>query len=239
MKPRQLFTGILLCLICLVCTLNLQAKTTKIAIVSVADTTFIHRHIGFTAFTNYIDTLPINFSMINYVESKLQSYLNPGFSVSVVQLPDSVSKVKNRFFISAKTKKVKEWIYNNKDLYDFVIVIDNAGLSENNQLIPKNTSGIFSNHSYASYYSTISFFAYQTSNVKLIEYYNLGGVFIMPLRNFKLPKERNNFTPEILNFLYDGFKNYLDSRVVYFLVKTDLLAQDKKDIIKSESGTIK
>ena len=165
--------------------------------------------------------------MINYVESKLQSYLNPGFSVSVVQLPDSVSKVKNRFFISAKTKKVKEWIYNYKDLYDFVIVIDNADLSENNQLIPKNTSGIFSNHSYASYYSTISFFAYQTSNVKLIEYYNLGGVFIMPLRNFKLPKERNNFTPEILNFLYDGFKNYLDSRVEYFLAKSNLLLQDK------------
>jgi hypothetical protein len=227
MRPGHLITGFFLCLICFVFTLNLQAKTTRIAIVSVADTTFIHRHIGFTAFTNYIDTLPINFSMINYMESKLLSSLNPGFSVSVVQLPDSVLRAKNRIFISAKTKKVKEWINSNKDLYDFVIVIDNAGLSENNQLIPKNTSGIFSNHSYASYYSTISFFAYHTSSLKLIEYYNLGGEFIMPIRNFRLPKERNNFTPEILNFLYDGFKNYLDSRVEYFLAKSNLLLQDK------------
>jgi hypothetical protein len=224
---------------CFICTLNSKAQTTKIAIVSVADTTFIHRHIGFTAFTNYVDTLPINFSIINHIEGKLISYLKPGFSVSVVQLPDSVSKVKNKFFISAKTKKVKEWIYNNKDLYDIVIVIDNAGLSENNQLIPKNTSGIFSNHSYASYYSTISFFAYRTSNLKLLEYYNLGGEFIQPIRNFKLPKERKGFTPEIINFVYDGFKNYLDSRVEYFLAKTYLLPQDKIDMIKAESGTIK
>ena len=83
MKPLHLLLGLLLILSCL--TFNLQAQTSRIAIVSVADTTIIHQHVGFTVFTNFIDTMSINFSIIGHLEKKLLTYLTPGYTVTVVQ----------------------------------------------------------------------------------------------------------------------------------------------------------
>jgi len=237
MKPLHLLLGLLLILSCL--TFNLHAQTSRIAIVSVADTTIIHQHVGFTAFTNFTDTISVNFSVINHLKYKLLTYLTPVYTVTVVQLPDSVLKAKNGFFSSAKSKKIKQWIKNSKDLYDVVIVIDNMGLSENYRPMRDNTSGFFSRISYISYYSTISYFGYRTSNLKPLEYYNQGGEFMKPVRNFKLPEDKRSFTPEMKTFLFEGFKNYLDSRVEYFLTKSYMVSQDKIDAIKTESGVKK
>ncbi|MDP4239436.1 MAG: hypothetical protein Q8904_08210 [Bacteroidota bacterium] len=239
MKPTHLLTCISLCLSTFVCTINTRAQTTKIAIVSVADTTCVYQHVGLTAFTNFTDTLHVNFGLIQHLEERLQAYLNTEFTVTVVRLPDSVTRVKNTFFSQARTKKIKQWIKNSRDLYDLVIVIDNMGLSENDRPIRENTSGLFGRMSYLSYYSTISFFGYRTSNLKPLEYYNQGGGFVRPIKNFKLPDDKRSFTPEMRTFLYDGFKNYLDSRVEYFLTKTYLMPQDRIDKIKSESGNVK
>jgi len=234
MKPTHLLTGLLVCLSYFACTQNCRAQTSKIAIVSISDTTFIHQHLGLTAFTNFVDTLHLNFSMIDRMEKTLHTYLDPGYTVTVVQLPDSVLKVKNGFFSAARTKKIKQWIKNSKDVYDIVIVIDNMGLSENERLMRSNTSGLLSRMSYISYYSTISCFAYRTSNLKELEYYNQGQL-VKPVKNFKLPENKRSFTPEMINLLYNGFKNYLDGRVEYFLTKTYLIPQDKIDAIKGES----
>ncbi len=240
MNSKNLFQCLFLGLTCLVFNLNSQAQTSKIAIVSVADTIFVHRHVGLTVFTNFTDTLPVNFSIINHLEKKIQFYCKENYSVSVVQLPDSVLKLKDGFFSSPRTKKLKQWIKSTKALYDYVIVIDNMGLSEiYSRLIPKNTSGLFSRISDISYYSTISFFAYHTSDLKVFEFYNEGGQFIMPFKNFKLPEDKRSFTPEMKNTLYDGFKTYLDSRVEYFLSKTYLVPQDRIDAIKTQSVTNK
>jgi len=239
MKPTHLLTGLFLCLTMFVCTINSRAQTHKIAIVSVADTTFIHQHVGLTIFTNFTDTLPINFSIVNHLEKRLQAYLNPGYSVKVVQLPDSVLRAKNGFFNQARTKKIKQWIKNSKDLYDFVIVIDNMELAENYRPMRNNTSGVFSRISYFSYYSTISFFGYHTSSLKPLDYYHQGGEFTSHIENFKLPEDKRSFTPEMMTVIYDGFKRYLDKRVEYFLAKSYLLPQDKIDAIKADNGNAK
>jgi len=237
MKPTYLLIGLLFILSSL--TFNIQAQTSRIAIVSAADTTFLHRHAGLTVFTNFTDTLPVNFSIIGYLEKELVNYLSPGYSVAVVQLPDSVLKAKNGYFSSARSKKIKQWIKNSKDLYDFVIVIDNMELNEVYKYIPKNSSGLLSRPSFLSYYSTITFFAYRTSNLKALEYYNEGGQFLNPIKNFKLPEDKKNFTPEMMNLICEGFKSYLDRRVEYFLAKSYIVPQDKIDMIKAGSGTAK
>lgn len=148
MKPIKFLTGLLVSLSCFV--FSLQAQTTRIGIVSAADTTLIYLHLGLTALTNFIDTIHINFSIVDHLEKKLQVYLNPAYTVTVVHLPDSVMKVKNGFFSQARTKKIKQWIKNSKDQYDFVIVIDNMELSENCRPMHNNTSGLFSRMSYLS-----------------------------------------------------------------------------------------
>jgi len=239
MKPTHLLTGLVLCLTMFVFTNNSSAQTSKIAIVSVADTTFLHRHAGLTVFTNFTDTLPVNFAIVTHLEKKLQTYLTPVYSVTVVQLPDSVLKAKNGYFSSSKSKKIKQWIKNSKDLYDFIIVIDNMELSDIYRYIPKKSSGLLSRPSFLSYYTTITFFAYRTSNLKPLEYYHEGGEFLKTIKNFKLPDDKKSFTPETMNLIYDGFKSYLDSRVEYFLAKSFLVPQDKIDAIKAESGTTK
>jgi len=237
MKQMYNLSGLLFIISCLVLVSGLQAQTSRIAIVSAADTTFLHRHAGITVFTNFTDTLPFNFSIVNHLETKLQTYLVPGYTVTVVQLPDSVLKAKNGYFSSARSKKIKQWIKNSKDLYDFVIVIDNMELPEVYKYIPKNSSGLLSRPSFLAYYSTITFFAYRTSNLKALEYYNQGGELLQPIHNFKLPEDKKTFTPETMNLINSGFKTYLDSRVEYFLTKSYMVPQDKIDAIKAESGT--
>ena len=237
MKPNHLLSVFLVILSCLA--FSLQAQTSKIAIVSVADTTILHRHAGLTVLTNFRDTMSINFSMIGHIEKKLQTYLVPGYTITVVLLPDSVLKAKNGYFSSDKSKKLKQWIKNSKDLYDFVIVIDNIELSEVYRYIPKNSSGLLSRPSFLSYYTTITFNGYRTSNLKALEYYHEGGEFLKPIKNFKLPEDKKTFTPETMELINIGFRKYLDSRVEYFLSKTYMVPQDKIDAIKAESGTVK
>lgn len=222
----------------LICSINAQAQS-RIAIVSVADTTFVHRHVGFTVITNFKDTLHVNFPIINYLESKLKFFLDDQYKISVVNLPDSVLKVKNGFFSSARTKKINQWIKASKELYDYVVVIDNMGLNENDRLIPENTSGLFSRMNGVAFYSTISFYAYRTSNLKPVEYYNQGGKFILPFEKFKLPEDKRSFTPEMMVMINDGFKFYLDTRVEHFLAKSYLCPQDRIDAKKAQTSSTK
>jgi len=244
MKSKQLFLCLFLCSGSLF-NMHIAHAQTKVAIVSAADTTFIHRHLGVTIFANFTDTLPINYSIVNYVEKKIQFYLNENYSMSVVQLPDSVLKLKNGFFSSARTKKVKQWIKSNKDLYDYVIVLENMSLPDIYGLIPANTSGVYSKNAmfrskpFCAYYSSITFYVYRSSDLKPLEYYNGGGELFVPIKKFNTPTEKNSFTPQMLDFIYEGFKGYLDSRVEYFLAKSYLLPQDKIDAIKAKSTIAK
>jgi len=244
MKSKQLFLCLLLCISSFLNMVTSQAQT-KVAIVSAADTAFIHQHLGVTIFANFTDTLPINYSIVNYLEKKIQFYLNENYSISVVQLPDSILKLKNGFFSSAKTKKVKQWIKSNNDLYDFVIVLENMTLPNDYGLIPKNTSGIYSKSAmfrskpFSAYYSSITFYVYRSSDLKPIEYYNGGGELFLPIKNFNVPTEKNGFTPQMLDSIYEGFKSYMDSRVEYFLAKAYLLPQDKINAKKAQSSTAK
>jgi hypothetical protein len=239
MKPTHLVKGLFICFIFYIWTPYCNAQTTKIAIVSVADTTVLHRHAGLTVFSNFSDTLHLNFSIIRQLENKLQTYLTSAYSVAVVQLPDSVLKVKDGFFSSARNKKIKQWIKNSKDQYNVVIVIDNKELPDILRFIPNNSSGLLSRPGILSYYTTITFNAYRTSNLNLLEYYEQGGEFLKSVKNFKLPEDKRSFTPEMLNLINEGFKSYLDSRVEHFLTKSYLVPQSKIEEIKGESGTAK
>ena len=239
MKPAHFLSYLVISFTCFTFSFNTQAQIRNIAIVSVADTTCIHRHVGLTAFTNFIDTLHVNFPIIHQIEGKLMTYLSQKYTVSVVQLPDSVLAVKNTFFSSKRDKKIKQWITYNMDLYDLVIVIDNMELSENYRMIPKYTSGIYSGSYYASYFSTMTFYAYRSSNLKPLDYYHEGGKFMQENKDFKIPNHKKSITPEMMILVNDGFKSYLDQRVEYFLVKSYLFPQDRIDVMKAEPVTTK
>jgi len=207
-----------------------SAQISKIAIISLEDTTLVNRHVGITAFSNFIDTLNLDIAVKQHIEQQLVKKLSLKFEVSIInQLTDSFvyrPKIWGGF-----TKNFKNWMTNMKDQYDLVIIINNLSMPIETML-PNNTSGLFSKIKFMGFYTTITFDAYHTSDLKELEYYNMGGKFVTPCKSFKLPNDKKTFTPEMIDLIKEGFIKHLDSRVDHFLTKTYLMTQSDIDEIK-------
>lgn len=214
-----------------------SAQTSKIALIFIADTTIVHQHVGTTAFTNFTDTLHLDVAAKQHIGEQLKRYLSRSYEVNMVNLPDSVySEKKGLYGGFGLSKEVKAWLTASKSQYDFAIFIDNMEIpSEINLLIPRKTSGLYTRGKTIGCYTTINFSAYRTSSLKLLEYYTLGGKLVTPLENFKLPEDKQTFTPDMLLILKDGLIKHLDSRVEFFLTKTFLVPQNKIDEIKASN----
>jgi hypothetical protein len=216
-----------------------SAQTSKVAIVSLADTTVVHQHVGMTIFANFTDTLHLDIAVKQCINGYLKKYLSNKYEVNIIdQLPDSVFSAGKGIFgdWTRLRKEVRKWLTGIKDQYDFVIFIDNISVPrEMNLLIPDNTSGIYTRGKRAAFYTTITLVLYRTSDLQELEYYYLGGKFIKQIENFKIPEDKKTFTPEISLFLKDGMIKYLESRVEYFLSKTYLIPQNQIDEIKTNN----
>lgn len=215
-----------------------SAQRRKIAIFSQIDTTVVHQHQGLTIFTNFTDTLYLNFPIKQYVEEQLKKYLSHKYDVTIIkELPDSLSPSEGLYAkLGGFRKEVKEWLTVLKNQYDIIIFTDNISVSfETNTIIPDHTNGLFSRGGYLGYYTTIAFTPYRTSNFQRIEYYYFGGKFMTQVKDFKLPKDKRNFTPEILQIIKDGFIKHLDSRIEYFLASAYLVPKDQIEGIKNNS----
>ncbi len=211
------------------------AQISRIAILSESDTTFVHDHVGLTIFQNFTDTLNPGIAIEQQIVHGLKKYLSINYKVDIMKhLPDSVlSPEKSVFSILGLRKEVKNWMTDNKDKYDFLIIITNTEIPhETNLLITKNTSGIYSRNKHVMLYTTLSFIVYRTSNLQQIEYYHLGGQIARLPKNFRLPEDKKTFIPEQMAVVKDNFIKLLDSNVEYFLAKTYLVPQDKIDKIK-------
>lgn len=212
-----------------------QAQTSRIAIVSLADTTIVNHHLGLTIFTNFTDTLHIDLSVSKYIEQQFKNYLSPYYTVSIVHLPDSVAKGKSELYGNwGINKLIKKWIGDCRNKYDLVIFTYSTGIpTETNIGVPKNTSGLYSKGRTEGFYSTIFFVAFRTNNLEKIEYYLPWGKFILPLKEFKLPDDNRSLTPEMLDMIKTGLANYLDYRVIHYLTKTYIVDQNKIDNVNS------
>jgi hypothetical protein len=209
---------------------------TKIAIVSLADTTIVNQHVGLTIFGNFTDTLHLDLAVSRYLEQELQKYLSPTYTVSIVHLPDSVTKGKRELFGAwGIHKEIKEWLSDCRDQYDIVIFTYSTGFApEMNIPVPKNTSGLYSRGRTKGFYTTIFFGAYRTKNLEDLEYY-AGSKLISPLKEFELPEDNRSLTPEMLDMVKTGLTKHFNSRIVQFLTKTFLVAQNNIDRINSDA----
>jgi len=238
MQQIKLFRYFCISILLVINGVNLNAQTTKIAIVSLEDTTLVHQHVGLTAFANFTDTLQFKLATSKYIEKQLKKYLSSKYSASIVQLPEyAVNGKKELFdFWGGMNKNIKNWLISSKDQYDLVIFINNIQIPrEMNILVQKNTSGVYSRWNMIGFYTTITFSVYRTADLKNLEYYNLGGKVISPQKDFKLPGDKKTFTPEMIEVLKAGFKKHLDSRIEHFLTNTYLIAPDQLEMIKTET----
>jgi len=226
---RQLTLGVML----LLGITYSSAQISKIAIISLEDTTIVNKHVGTIRFTNFTDTLNLHIAVKQHLEQQLIKDLSQKFQVSIINhLPDSIIYRQKTW--GGMTKNFKNWMTNMKDQYDLLIIIDNLTIpGEMNMMVPNNTSGLYSGSKYMGFYTTITFLAYRTANLEKLEYYNLGGKVVTQLKTFTLPEDKRTFTPEMLVLIKDGFIKHLDSRVEHFLTKTYLMTQSDLDEIKA------
>jgi hypothetical protein len=86
-----------------------SAQTSKVAIISLADTTIVHQHVGTTIFANFTDTLHLDIAMKQCINGYLKKYLTAKYEVSIIeQLPDSVFLPERYFWrMDGMRKEVK------------------------------------------------------------------------------------------------------------------------------------
>jgi len=235
MKSTNSLFFLILSALLFVCVVHSSAQSTKIAIVSMEDTLLVNQHVGFTIFANFTDTLHLDLPIAMHVEQQLQKYLAPTYDISFIELPDSIIGNKKEIYgLWGMNKKIKKWISDSKDKYDYVIFTYNTSIPrEMNVIVPDKTSGLYSGPIYSSYFTSISFLAFKTENMSDLKYYELGGKFMTQNKEFKLPKDKKSFTPEMLELIKVGFMKHLDSRIEHFLTKTFLVPQNRIDEINA------
>lgn len=203
------------------------SQTSKIGIVFDADTTLVYQYVGVTIFSNKTNSLPLNVNVKEYITNKLQSYLSTKYYVDILNLPDSLKGINTSVFDTDIGKKLRNWTKSKEKEYDVIVFIRNLEIPAIMALVPENTGGLYTKLRNTYLYTTITFYAYKTTDAKLLEYYNQGGKFLYKLKKFKLPKDKKTFSPEALSFLEKEYEKYLDQRIKYFLAKTYILPDIK------------
>jgi len=206
----------------MIISLTLTAQTKKILIVQVQDTLFVHSHIGLTAFSNFTDTLKIDFSYSKFIEEKLTKYLENSFETKFISPPKEIRE--NAIGYWGQSKEFKKWITETQQGYDFLILIYNIDISNelSNAPILKNSNGFYSRGLLHGVYTTIGFDAYQVPN-KRLEHYNLGSKVFIQLKDFKMPDDKRTFDDQMLETIKSELIKQIDNRIKYFLTKTYIL----------------
>lgn len=203
--------------------LTTTAQTNKALIVSLEDTTLVHGHRGFTALTNFKDTLHIDAPISKIIEEKLVSYLKPTFEPQIINVPAEIRE--KAFGFWGKSKEYKEWINEVEKGFDYVIIVNNIDISYGtiNPATPANTSGFFSGGPVHGVFTTINFDLYQASNNHKFEYDNLGCKSSVMLKKFKMPEDKRTFDEPMLKTIEEEVIKLIDNKMKYFLVQTNML----------------
>lgn len=228
MKHKGILNYFLVIVLLSVCSFYTTAQTKKIGVVLMADTSTIYQYIGVTIFENNTKPLPLDIALSQYIEKSLIAYLTPEYQVSICELPDSLKTTKKGIFETGMGKKLSRWADSKTDEYDIIIFVKNMNaVFGTNSLVSATASGICKKLKTIYLYSTISYYAYNTANAKLMGYNNEGGDFMYHLKNVKFPKNPKDLTPEMLDFFSYEFKKYINNRIEYFISKSKLMSPEE------------
>lgn len=200
---------------------NTYCQNSKLAIVSLEDTTIVRCHVGLTIFSNFTDTLRLNTPLASFIEKSLTKYLSPDYDVEVVRVPEEIRHNVNTFF--GRSKEFKAWLKTIESKYRVIILVENMEIpSVMNIKVPANTSGFYTRLSRKYIYTTINFSAYMTNPIKELEYFHWGGELLTETKDFELPEDKRTFTKSGLDYIQESLLAHLDKRIVHFLHKSYL-----------------
>lgn len=215
------------------------AQRSRIAIVNIADSNVLYKHVGLAMFKDKTDTIYCQFSCKKYIDHELTKILSSRYSVNVIPLPDNLAiQFGNISNSSDVNNDVKTWIGSLKKQYDFVVFVETG--EQDDILDAKKqklrSCGLYTrgnaSKSWVAVYSTTRFTLIRTSNSEAVEYGYTGMDYLLPLNDYLFSRDNLMIDPEMLPIIKAGLIKLLDYKLGYFLTNSFLIPDDDNESLK-------
>ena len=220
---------------------NTFAQPSRIAIVNLADSNLIYKHVGFTGFKDKADTFDCQLNCKKYIDQELNRILSSRYTVSFISVPESVLSPNGSIYNSLNSNsETRSWITNAKDLYDFIIFVE-TGQQDDLMDTKKQkirSCGLYSrgnpSKSWVAIFCTTSFTAIRPSNLEAVDYDFAAMDYVMPITDYQFSRQNLLIDTDMLPLIRTDLIKLIDYKLEYFLTNSFLMPNADFDKIKSE-----
>jgi hypothetical protein len=218
-------------------------QTSRIAIIDLADSNLIYKHVGFASFKDKSDTFDCQFNCKNYIEQELTRVLSTRYMVSLISAPDKLIPANGSIYNLLKSNTdVKSWISGLKNQYEFIIFVDTG--EEDDLMDAKKqklrSCGLYTRgnpaKSWVAVISTTRFTALRTANAEVVDYDWRGMDYLLPISNYQFSRQNLLIDPEMLPIIKAELIKLLDDKMEYFLTNSYLLPNVDYESLKNLKG---
>ena len=215
------------------------AQLSRIAIVNLADSNLIYKHVGLTGFKDKSDTFDCQFNCKQYIEQELERILAARYTVSLVSIPNSLIQLNGNISNLLKSNKdAASWITNLKDQFDFVIFIETG--EETDLMDAKKqklrSCGLYTRgnpaKSWVAVYNTSRFTAIRPSNLDAVNYDLSGMEYLLPITDYQFSRQNLLIDPEMLPLIKTWLIKLIDYKLEFFLTDSYLMPEGDYSRIK-------
>ena len=209
---------------------TIAQQPSRIAIVNLADSNLIYKHVGFASFKDKADTFECQFNCKKYIGQELKRILSTRYAVSILPAPEKLIPVQGSIYnLMNSNNDVKSWISDLKNQYDFVIFIETG---EEDDLMDTRkqklrSCGFYTRgnpaKSWVAVYSTTRFTAMRTSNLELVDYDWKAMDYLLPISDYQFSRQNLLIDSEMLPVIKTELIKLLDYKMEYFLTNSYLL----------------
>ena len=212
------------------------AQPSRIAIINLADSNLIYKHIGFTTFKDKSDTFNCQFNCKKYIDRELSRILSSRYTVSSISIPNKLLSSNGGIYNpSGINNDVRAWISSLKNEYDFIVFVE-TGEQDDIMDTKKQklwSSGLYSRgtgtKSWVAVFSTARFTLIRTSNAEAVDYDWSAMDYILPIRDYQFSREDLLIDPEMLPIIKSELVKLFDYKMQYFLTNTFLIPDVDSD----------
>jgi hypothetical protein len=218
-----------------------DAQISRIAVVNIADSNLIYKHIGFSLFKDKADTFDCQFNYTKYTETELTRVLSTRYTVSLLSMPDKlIATIGSAYNSLSASNEIKAWILGIRNLYDFVIFIETG--EEDDLMDTKReklrSCGIYTRgnaaKNWVAVFSTTRFTAIRTANLEVADYEWRAMDYLLPISDYQFSRQNLLIDPEMLTLIRTNLTRLIDYKIEYFITNSFLVPDVDYDNLKTK-----
>ena len=215
------------------------AQNSRVAIVNLADSNLIYKHIGLTGFKDKSDTFNCRFNCKQYIDQELTRILSSRYTVSYLSIPNSLFQPNGDISNLLKNSKdAASWVTSLKDQFDFVIFIETG--EEVDLMDAKKqklrSSGLYTRgnpaKSWVAVFNTSRFTAIRTSNTEAVNYDLSGMEYLLPITDYQFSRQNLLIDPEMLPLIKTYLIRLIDYKLEFFLTDSYIMPDAEYNNLK-------